>query len=72
MATRALTPIEDTSTRLMSRTGVTLRLPFGPKYLYGVALEVIEFVMERRMLLGIRERAERRETQRPWFLARAE
>ncbi len=54
-----LAPLHGTSTRLVTRTRAGLALPFGLKQLYGAALEVIEFVMERRMMLGIRERAER-------------
>jgi hypothetical protein len=55
----ALRPIEPASTRLLTRTRVALRLPAGLAHLYRLVLEVLELVMERRMLLGIRERAER-------------
>lgn len=59
----ALTPIDRASTRLVSRTRAELGLPFGLKHVYGRVLEAVEFAMERRMLLGIRERAERRERE---------
>jgi hypothetical protein len=54
----ALRPIGPTSTRLLTRTRVDLRLPPGLALPYGLALEVLELVMERRMLLGIRDRAQ--------------
>jgi hypothetical protein len=54
-----LTPVASASTRLLTRTRVGLRLPVGLAHLYAPALEVLELAMERRMLLGIRDRAER-------------
>jgi hypothetical protein len=59
----ALTPIDRASTRLVSRTRVKLRLPVGLRHVYALALEAVELPMQRRMLLGIRERAERRERE---------
>jgi hypothetical protein len=51
----ALTPLEERS-RLIARG----RVPQGPLSLaYAVLLELPHFIMERRMLLGIKERAER-------------
>ncbi len=55
-----LRAVDDATTRLVSRTRVHLRLPPGLRHAYAAGLDVVEFVMERRMLLGIRERAERR------------
>ncbi len=52
-----LRPIGPASTRLLTRTRVDLRLPAGLALPYGLALEVLELAMERRMLLGIRDRA---------------
>ncbi len=54
----SLRAVDETSTRVVSRTRVDLHLPWPLRYPYAAALEVVEFVMERRMLLGIRERAE--------------
>jgi hypothetical protein len=55
----ALSPVTETSTRLVSRTRARLRLPLGLRHPYRLALELAEFVMGRRMLLGIRDRAQR-------------
>ena len=54
----ALVPIDERSTRLITRARYRVRMPFGPGLPYRVVLELVEFIMERRMLLGIRERAE--------------
>lgn len=53
-----LEPTDSSSTRLVTRTRASLRLPVGLQHAYGLALEVAMFVMERGMLLGIRARAE--------------
>lgn len=60
-----LQPIDDVSTRLITRTRAGLRLPFGLLPAYCTLLEAVEFVMERRMLLGIRDRAEGVTSPRP-------
>ena len=57
--TFALTRVGSAWTRLVTRSRVGLRLPVGLAQPYGLVLEVLELVMERQMLLGIRERAER-------------
>ena len=54
-----LEPADSSSTRLVTRTRASLRLPVGLRLAYGLVLEVAMFVMERGMLLGIRARAER-------------
>ena len=51
-----LEPIDDRRTRLISRS----RVPRGWAALtYALLLEIPHFVMQRKMLLGIKERAER-------------
>jgi len=51
-----LEPIDARTTRLLART----RVPKGvPSAAYGVFVELPHFIMERKMLLGIKERAER-------------
>lgn len=57
-----LEPIDQATTRLIARNRASFRLPMGARLPYQLALETIEFVMERRMLIGIRERAERMAT----------
>ncbi len=54
-----LEPLDECSTRLIARNRARVRLPFGFGRPYRLVLGLIEFVMERRMLLGIRDRAER-------------
>jgi len=54
----ALTPVAGASTRLVTRTRARLRLPLVLAQAYGAAFQAVELVMERRMLLGVRERAE--------------
>jgi len=54
-----LEPLGDGSTRLITRTRAHIGLPAGLRQLYQILLEMSEFAMERRMLVGIRERAER-------------
>lgn len=54
----ALVPVDERSTRLVTRTRYRVRMPLGLGAPYRVVLELVEFIMERRMLLGIRERAE--------------
>jgi hypothetical protein len=54
-----LTPAGSASTRLVTRTRVGLRLPVALALSYGLVLEALALAMERQMLLGIRERAER-------------
>lgn len=54
----ALVPVGERSTRLITRTRLRVRMPFGLGGPYRVVLELVEFIMERRMLLGLRERAE--------------
>ena len=50
-------PVDAEQTRLIARGGV----PRGAAAAsYAALMEVPHFVMERRMLLGIKERAERR------------
>jgi hypothetical protein len=52
----ALQPINPTRTRLLARS----RVPRGlPSLAYAVFIEVPHFIMERKMLLGIKTRAER-------------
>lgn len=46
------------STRLLVRWRSAAQPSFGARLLYQYLLEPIHFIMERRMLLGIRERAE--------------
>jgi len=60
-----LTPVSGSSTRLVTRTRARLRLPVGLAQAYGAAFRAVELVMERRMLLGIRERAEAVEPRPP-------
>jgi hypothetical protein len=50
----ALDPVSDAVTRLVARS----RGSFGLPHVLGFALEPVHFAMERKMLLGIRERAE--------------
>ncbi len=51
----ALEPRNDTSTRLLARS----RVPRGlPSLAYAIFVEVPHFIMERKMLLGIKARAE--------------
>jgi hypothetical protein len=54
-----LTPVDERRTRLVARTRARLELPIGLRQTYCLLLESVEFPMERRMLLGIRDRAER-------------
>ena len=57
LGTFALVPVDAEQTRLIARGGV----PRGAAAAsYAALMEVPHFVMERRMLLGIKERAERR------------
>jgi len=56
----ALAPIDRTSTRLVSRTRKKVDLPLGFGLPYLALLELVQLLMERRMLLGIRQRAEAR------------
>ena len=58
----ALDSVGDGTMRLIARSRARVQLAPPLGLLYRLALEAIEFVMERRMLLGIRERAERVET----------
>ena len=52
-----LEPVDPHHTRLIART----RVPRGlPSIAYATFVELPHFVMERKMLLGIKERAERR------------
>jgi len=52
----AIEPIDDRRTRLISRSGI----PKGRSALvYALLLEISHVVMQRKMLLGIKERAER-------------
>jgi hypothetical protein len=52
----ALRPIDARRTRLLARS----RVPRGlPSLLYAAFIELPHFIMERKMLLGIKERAER-------------
>jgi hypothetical protein len=54
--TIVLRPIDEEHTRLIVRS----RAPEGPATaIYAALMEIPHFVMERRMLLGIKERAER-------------
>jgi hypothetical protein len=56
----ALVPEEDGSTRLISRNRIaTAELPAAARPLYLYVMEPGSLVMERRMLLGIKERAEK-------------
>jgi hypothetical protein len=51
-----LSAIDDRTTRLLART----RVPRGPaSAVYGTFVELPHFIMERKMMLGIKERAER-------------
>jgi len=52
-------PIDEKSTRVILRSRVPRRLAILLYYL--LTFEIPHFVMERRMLLGIKERAERAE-----------
>ena len=52
-----LYPAEGASTRLVSRVRVRMGWPPAMKYL-SVAVDIPWFLMERRMLLGIKDRAE--------------
>jgi hypothetical protein len=53
--TFALEPLGEDRTRLIARGGV----PRGvPAMAYGLLMEIPHFLMERRMLLGLKERAE--------------
>lgn len=54
----ALAPTDDFSTRLVSRTRTKVLLPLGLRVPYLALLEAVQLLMERRMLLGIRQRAE--------------
>jgi hypothetical protein len=50
-------PVDEKSTRVILRS----RTARGPGALYYLlAIEILHFIMERRMLEGIKERAERR------------
>lgn len=53
-----LKPVGRSSTRLVSRTRTEVLLPLGLGMPYRAVLELVQFLMERRMLLGIRARAE--------------
>jgi hypothetical protein len=53
-----VTQIAEGRSRLVARTRARLELPFGLRQAYCLLLESVEFAMERRMLLGIRDRAE--------------
>jgi hypothetical protein len=56
----ALVPAEDGSTRLISRNRIaTAELPAAARLLYLYVMEPGSLVMERKMLLGIKERAEK-------------
>ncbi len=55
----ALRPEDPRWTRLVARNRAVLRVPPGVGLPYRLALEAVYFAMERRMLLGIRDRAER-------------
>jgi hypothetical protein len=54
--TFVLEPLDADRTRLIARGGVLRDLGAAA---YGLLLEIPHFLMERRMLLGIKERAER-------------
>jgi hypothetical protein len=54
-----LEPIDESSTRLISRIHEPYPPVFSRRMLYAVAASVGDIVMERRQLLGIKERAER-------------
>ena len=53
--TFSLEPLDSNRTRLIARGGVPRGLSTAA---YGVLMEIPHFLMERRMLLGIKERAE--------------
>ena len=65
-ATFALEPLGRDRTRLIARGGV----PRGPAAVaYGVLMEIPHFLMERRMLLGIKQRAEASRRRQPRHVA---
>lgn len=58
-----LDPQPDGTTRLISRTRMAYNPGFGNWFMWRVLMEPINFVMERKMLLGIKQRAESLERQ---------
>ncbi len=65
----ALEPVGADSTRLIARNRAAIRVPPGRGLAYRLALEAVYFAMERKMLLGIRDRAERMDASAPGGLA---
>jgi hypothetical protein len=65
----ALRPADVGATRLIARNRAAIRVPPGLGLPYRLGLEVVYFVMERKMLLGIRDRAECEAVPAPGGLA---
>jgi hypothetical protein len=65
----SLQPVDTDATRLIARNRASIRVPPGLGLAHRLGLEAVYFAMERRMLLGIRERAERTGGSAPAELA---